>query len=176
MADAIVLCSHKYQQLPLIPVEEFLAQFPEHADDDENALMFARIDHERSVREGLEQQRQELLKRKQKLIADNKRRKEDLANLDNDLEKFIDVGPSPISFYSFLVVGTTANRITIGGETDSEAIREGSLRLALMAHGHGAVLEHQTIGTQPITMLRRAIDIIIIIIARDYCGLGIADT
>ena len=53
--------------------------------------MFARIDHERTVREGLENQRQELLKRKQKLIADNKRRKEDLANLDNDLEKFIDV-------------------------------------------------------------------------------------
>lgn len=52
--------------------------------------MFARIDHERVEREGLEDQRQELLRRKQKLIADNKRRKDDLANLDNDLEKFID--------------------------------------------------------------------------------------
>ena len=84
-------CSHKYQQLPLIPVEEFLSQFPEHADDDENQLMVARIEHERTEREALEQQRQELLKRKQKLIADNKRRKDDLANLDKDLEKFIDV-------------------------------------------------------------------------------------
>uniref|UniRef100_A0A8H7N927 THOC5 family protein n=1 Tax=Bionectria ochroleuca TaxID=29856 RepID=A0A8H7N927_BIOOC len=81
---------HKYQQLPLIPVENFLEKFPEHKDDDENTLMFARIDHERTEREALEQQRQELLKRKQKLIADNKRRKEDLANLDNELEKFID--------------------------------------------------------------------------------------
>ncbi|KAM0564117.1 hypothetical protein ACHAPJ_000326 [Fusarium lateritium] len=81
---------HKYQQLPLIPKEEFLAQHPEHQDDDENTLMVARIDHERAEREALEQQRQELLKRKQKLIADNKRRKDDLANLDNDLEKFID--------------------------------------------------------------------------------------
>ncbi|KAJ6445843.1 THO complex, subunit 5 [Purpureocillium lavendulum] len=81
---------HKYQQLPLIPVEEFLAQHPDHADDDENELMTARIDHERAEREALEQQRQELLKRKQKLIADNKRRKDDLANLDHDLEKFID--------------------------------------------------------------------------------------
>ncbi|CAH0049946.1 unnamed protein product, partial [Clonostachys solani] len=81
---------HKYQQLPLIPVENFLERFPEHKDDDENTLMFARIDHERTEREALEQQRQELLKRKQKLIADNKRRKEDLANLDNELEKFID--------------------------------------------------------------------------------------
>jgi hypothetical protein len=87
----LTLPSHKYQQLPLIPVEEFLAQQPEHQNDDENTLMVARIDHERAEREALEQQRQELLKRKQKLIADNKRRKDDLANLDNDLEKFIDV-------------------------------------------------------------------------------------
>ncbi|KYK55559.1 THO complex, subunit 5 [Drechmeria coniospora] len=81
---------HKYQKLPLIPVEEFLAQHAAHADDDEDELMAARIDHERTERECLEQQRQELLKRKQKLIADNKRRKDDLANLDQDLEKFID--------------------------------------------------------------------------------------
>ncbi|KAF7561141.1 hypothetical protein G7046_g3018 [Stylonectria norvegica] len=82
--------SHKYQQLPLITVDEFLAQHPDNQNDDEHTLMVARIDHERAEREALEQQRQELLKRKQKLIADNKRRKEDLANLDKDLEKFID--------------------------------------------------------------------------------------
>ncbi|KAI0486057.1 hypothetical protein F4859DRAFT_511057 [Xylaria cf. heliscus] len=82
--------SHSYQQLPLIPVEEFLALKPEHAADDENALMVARIEHERSEREALEQKRMELLKRKQKLIADNKRRKDDLENLDKELEKFID--------------------------------------------------------------------------------------
>lgn len=75
-------------------MEEFLAQHPEHADDDENELMVARIDHERAEREALEQQRQELLKRKQKLIADNKKRRDDLANLDKDLEKFIDVSPA----------------------------------------------------------------------------------
>ncbi|KAH8161935.1 hypothetical protein CIB48_g6311 [Xylaria polymorpha] len=83
--------SHSYQQLPLIPAEEFLALKPEHAADDENALMVARIEHERSEREALEQKRMELLKRKQKLIADNKRRKDDLENLDKELEKFIDV-------------------------------------------------------------------------------------
>ncbi|KAI1420620.1 Fms-interacting protein-domain-containing protein [Xylaria sp. FL1777] len=81
---------HSYQQLPLISVEEFLALKPEHAADDENALMVARIEHERSEREALEQKRMELLKRKQKLIADNKRRKDDLSNLDKELEKFID--------------------------------------------------------------------------------------
>ncbi|KAI2470009.1 Fms-interacting protein-domain-containing protein [Annulohypoxylon bovei var. microspora] len=81
---------HTYQQLPLVPLEDFIALKPEHADDDENTLMIARIDHERSDREALEQKRMELLKRKQKLIADNKKRKEDLANLDKELEKFID--------------------------------------------------------------------------------------
>ena len=69
-----------------------MAQHPEYMGDDENALMIARIEHERTEREALEQQRQELLKRKQKLIADNKKRKDDLAGLDKDLEKFIDVG------------------------------------------------------------------------------------
>ncbi|KAH6853389.1 Fms-interacting protein-domain-containing protein [Chaetomium sp. MPI-CAGE-AT-0009] len=81
---------HTYQLLPLIPVEEFLAQHPEHAEADENALMVARINHERAERETLEQQRLELQKRKQKLIAENKKRRDDLANLDKDLEKFID--------------------------------------------------------------------------------------
>ena len=56
--------------------------------------MVARIDHERAEREALEQQRQELLKRKAKLIAENKKRKDDLANLDKDLERFIDVSES----------------------------------------------------------------------------------
>ncbi|KAL8415914.1 hypothetical protein RB596_006482 [Gaeumannomyces avenae] len=82
---------HKYRQLPLIPVEEFLALHSEHANADENDLMVARIEHERSERENLEKQRQDLLKRKAKLIAENKKRKDDLANLDKDLEKFIDV-------------------------------------------------------------------------------------
>ncbi|KAK4097911.1 hypothetical protein N658DRAFT_488812 [Parathielavia hyrcaniae] len=81
---------HTYQLLPLIPAEEFLAQHPEHADADEDALMVARIKRERTEREALEQQRLELQKRKQKLIAENKKRRDDLANLDRDLEKFID--------------------------------------------------------------------------------------
>lgn len=85
------LYSHKYQQLPLISVEEFLQLHAEHAADDEKALMFARINHELSEREALEQARQGLLKKKQSLIADNKKRKDDLASLDKDLETFIDV-------------------------------------------------------------------------------------
>lgn len=81
---------HKYQQLPLIPVNEFLEHHPEHAEDDEKTIMIARINHEHSERETLEQERQGLLKKKQGLIAENKKRKDDLASLDSDLEKFID--------------------------------------------------------------------------------------
>ncbi|KAG9236879.1 Fms-interacting protein-domain-containing protein [Amylocarpus encephaloides] len=81
---------HKYQQLPLIPVDQFLAGHPQHADADEVALTTARIDHEHAERMSLEEQRQGLLKKKQGLIADNKKRKDDLANLDKDLERFID--------------------------------------------------------------------------------------
>lgn len=72
-------------------MEEFLALHPEHADLDSHELMIARINHEHAEREKLEQARQELLKRKQALIAENKKRKDDLASLDQDLERFIDV-------------------------------------------------------------------------------------
>lgn len=99
--------SHEYQKLPLASVEEFLAKHPQYADADENALMAARIEDERAEREALEQQRQELLKRKQKLIAENKKRREDLANLDNDLEKFIDV------CYSIADCGRSPPRIVV---------------------------------------------------------------
>lgn len=85
--------SHKYRQLPLIPVEDFVALFPEHVGDDEDTLMRARINHENEERKALEQTRQELLRTKQSLIAENKKRKDDLSNLDNDLEKLIDVSP-----------------------------------------------------------------------------------
>lgn len=98
--------SHKYTQLPLIPVEEFLAQHPKHAESDENVLMAARIDHEKAEREALEQQRQELLKRKAKLIAENKKRKDDLANLDKDLERFIDVSAHLRERLSLMIVLT----------------------------------------------------------------------
>jgi len=88
--NACASYDHKYQSLPLVPVEQFLAEHPEFAGLDENALTVARIENEREEREALEQQRQGLLKKKQGLIAENKKRKDDLANLDKDLEKFID--------------------------------------------------------------------------------------
>jgi THO complex subunit 5 len=84
--------SHKYLTLPLIPLEDFLTLYPQHATPEttEDEVMIARIKHEHEEREQLEQARQELLKKKQALIAENKKRKEDLAALDADLEKFIE--------------------------------------------------------------------------------------
>ncbi|RAK97866.1 uncharacterized protein BO80DRAFT_363129 [Aspergillus ibericus CBS 121593] len=95
---------HKYRALPLIPLEEFLALHPEHQESDEHELMIARINHEHAEREKLEQARQELLKRKQALIAENNKRKEDLASLDKDLERFIDQWYCIVSREMFLVV------------------------------------------------------------------------
>jgi THO complex subunit 5 len=64
--------------------------FPEHKDASEDKIMTARIDHEYQVRVRLEERRQEKLKQKQMLIAEVKKRKDDLTKLDGMLEKFIE--------------------------------------------------------------------------------------
>lgn len=78
---------------------------------DEVALTVARIDHEHAERLALEEQRQGLLKKKQGLIADNKKRKDDLANLDKDLEKFIDVNLMFPLFIEMLTASQAAKPI-----------------------------------------------------------------
>jgi THO complex subunit 5 len=77
-------------KLPLISVEDFLEQFPNHKESSEHSLMAARIEHEHQVRLKLEERRQEKLKQKQKLIAEVKKGKEDLTKLDAMVEKFIE--------------------------------------------------------------------------------------
>ena len=76
-------------KLNLIPVEEFLALFPEHTDTAPEDLTKARIEHEYQVRLRLEEQRQDKLKQKQMLIAEVKKRKLELEKLDAMLETFI---------------------------------------------------------------------------------------
>ena len=97
---------------------------PEHTQEDEKTLMFERINHEYSERELLEQERQGLLKKKQGLIADNKKRKDDLASLDKDLETFIDVRDT-------LLQPTTSERAmlidTLGCQTYTKDLREAIL-------------------------------------------------
>ena len=94
-------------------MEDFLQAHPEHTEYDEKSLMFARIDHELKEREALEAARQELLKKKQSLIADNQKRKDDLASLDKDLETFIDVWENYVIFVTvkmMLIVYRLRNR------------------------------------------------------------------
>lgn len=93
--------------------------------------MIARINHEHAEREKLEQARQELLKRKQALIAENKKRKDDLANLDQDLERFIDVRLLQKDEHLLLKWDRAKQLLTrlcsIGRETDPEDFRKGIL-------------------------------------------------
>lgn len=77
-------------KLPLIPVADFLEEFPEHRDLSEHDLTTVRIEHEHQVRLKLEERRQEKLKQKQKLIAEVKKGKDDLTKLDTMVEKFIE--------------------------------------------------------------------------------------
>lgn len=88
---AAVSYEHKYTELPLMPVSEFQEQFPEYADKTEHELWIARIEHEHKMRLEMEAKRQELLKRKQELVKENQKRKEDLANLDKQLERCVPI-------------------------------------------------------------------------------------
>ncbi|KAF3937596.1 hypothetical protein ABW19_dt0201638 [Dactylella cylindrospora] len=88
--DACLDFPHTYKDIPLVPEEEFLERHPEHADKDPHDLMKERLYDERAVREELEAQRKQLIAKKQALIAENKRRKDDLASLDEHLKKFIE--------------------------------------------------------------------------------------
>ena len=93
---------HTYTSLPLVSREEFLSLHPEleaklengEGEVGEHEVTIARIEHEYREREGLEGRRQELLRRKAELVKDNKKRREDLASLDVDLERFVEAaGP-----------------------------------------------------------------------------------
>ncbi|KAF8422894.1 Fms-interacting protein-domain-containing protein [Tirmania nivea] len=87
---------HSYTSLPLISEGEFLQLHPEHTEDDPHTLMIARLHNEKAVREDLERQRKELSAKKQTLISENKKRKDDLASLDEQLKKFIEIDTNNI--------------------------------------------------------------------------------
>lgn len=53
-------------------------------------LMIARLNDEKVVREELERKRKELVVKKGELVMENKKRKEELAGLDELLRKFIE--------------------------------------------------------------------------------------
>ncbi|KAL9115359.1 MAG: hypothetical protein Q9227_000680 [Pyrenula ochraceoflavens] len=82
--------NHAYAHLPLISQEEYLSNFPQHAELPEPELMPLRIEHEKTEREKLEVERLALVKRKLELQKENGKRKEDLRKLDERLEKFLE--------------------------------------------------------------------------------------
>lgn len=74
----------------MIPSEEFIAQHPEHADASNHDLTIARIENEGAARKVLHGQKEELQKRKDALVKETTVKKEELAKLDADLEKWIE--------------------------------------------------------------------------------------
>jgi hypothetical protein len=87
----LIIHRHQYTSLPLISEEEFLELKPECKELGPHEMMIERLNNEKEVREALEKQRKELLSRKHALTLENKKRKDDLASLDEQLKKFIEV-------------------------------------------------------------------------------------
>lgn len=85
----ILVCSHKYYNLPMIPREEFLALHPEHADVSEHELTVLRVQDEQAARQALEEQRQQLVKRKEALVRETMAKKDELVKLDAEVEKWL---------------------------------------------------------------------------------------
>ncbi|KAM3414538.1 hypothetical protein BST61_g9697 [Cercospora zeina] len=81
--------NHKYEQLGMIPVEDFLAEHPQYHDSTDHDLTVARIEDEHAARKDLEARRLELEKRKDALMKRNAAEKEQLAALDDTLEKWV---------------------------------------------------------------------------------------
>ncbi|KAF2416436.1 hypothetical protein EJ08DRAFT_673746 [Tothia fuscella] len=87
---------HPYQSLPLIPVDEFLALAPQHAELEEHELMLARIQHEHDEREATKNKQMGLLKKKEELMHENSKRKVEVDKLDKQLEDFVTKGTKSI--------------------------------------------------------------------------------
>jgi outer membrane murein-binding lipoprotein Lpp len=81
---------HAYTHLPLRPLDEYLAMFPDQAESSEQELMPLRIEHEKQEREKMEQERLELVKTKEALVKENTRKKDELKKMDEKLEGMID--------------------------------------------------------------------------------------
>lgn len=91
MADlyANLRSSHRYKQLPMIPVDEYLDQHPEHRDSNEHDLTVARIQDEQAARQRLEDERQLLVKKKEALVKETTAKKDELNKLDVEVEKWL---------------------------------------------------------------------------------------
>jgi len=81
--------SHKYRRLPMTSREEFLALHPAHNDSSEHDLTIARIQDEHVARQALEEQRQQLVKRKEALGKETAGKKEEVVKLDAEIQRWL---------------------------------------------------------------------------------------
>lgn len=82
--------NHAYRELPLIEEWEYLERFPEQEGLSEMELMPQRIEYELAERNRMEEERGELIKIKEQLVAENTRRKEEMKKMDEKLEGWVD--------------------------------------------------------------------------------------
>ena len=80
---------HPYEEIAMLPAEQYLALHPEHADSSEHELTEARIRDEHAQREALEAEKEALVKRKEGLVKETTAKKEELGKLDAEMEKWI---------------------------------------------------------------------------------------
>lgn len=80
---------HIYAEIPMIGLDDFMALHPELETASEHDLTVARIEDEHAQRRALEEQKQALLKRKEALLKDVGARKDELAKLDTEMEKWV---------------------------------------------------------------------------------------
>lgn len=81
--------AHTYEQISMIDADEFLALHPEHLESSDHDLTVARIQDEHAQRQALEEQKQGLVKRKEALVKETTAKKEELAKLDAEMEKWV---------------------------------------------------------------------------------------
>ena len=80
---------HTYNQIEMVPADEYLALHPEQGQLSEHDLTVARIEDEHAQRVKLEEERVVLQKRKEELAKETGRKKEELGRLDGEFEKWV---------------------------------------------------------------------------------------
>ena len=80
---------HTYENIGMISTDEFLELHPEYAESSKHDLTEARIKDEHAQRKALEEERQVLLKKKEALVKETTAKKDELAKLDGEMEKWV---------------------------------------------------------------------------------------
>jgi THO complex subunit 5 len=80
---------HTYENIGMIPTDDFLELHPEYVESSQHDLTEARIKDEHAQRKALEEERQVLLKKKEALLKETTAKKDELAKLDGEMEKWV---------------------------------------------------------------------------------------